>query len=404
MLRKHGFKVVRALVLGSVFALVSLYAAAAAIARDDGPAKAPAGAPGVLQGPLVIPFQSVEYLVLVPVRINGAGPYWFDLDSGASSCVIDRALAKTLNLPLGERRQGGGAGKGTVDVDFTPNVTFGLPGVDVLVPRVAAIDLSGLRPSIGREVVGILGYDFFERYVVEIDYDAQVLRLHEPKGFSYSGGATRLDLVIERRLPYVVARITVAGQAAADKKLLVDSGSSDAVDTDLIEQSSGPRLEVIGGVGIGKEYKVHIGRVEKTRLGTLELTNAFGVAPGVALIGGEVLHRFTVTLDYSRKKMLLEPNRFFAEPFLADASGLDLRLAEPDYKNLRVHNVLAHSPAAEAGLRAGDLITAIDGCPAPSLTLSQVQRMFSHEDRPFALTIQRGKEARCVKLKLRKLL
>jgi hypothetical protein len=37
---------------------------------------------------------------------------------------------------------------------------------------VVAIDLTGLHAGLGRHVDGILGYDIFCRYVVEIDYAA----------------------------------------------------------------------------------------------------------------------------------------------------------------------------------------------------------------------------------------
>jgi len=33
------------------------------------------------------------------------------------------------------------------------------------------------------------------------------------------------------------------------------------------------------------------------------------------LIGGEIFRRFKVTLDYSRKRMILEPNKSFNDPY-----------------------------------------------------------------------------------------
>ena len=39
------------------------------------------------------------------------------------------------------------------------------------------------------------------------------------------------------------------------------------------------------------------------------------------LIGGEVFRRFKVILDYSRKRMILEPNKSFNDPYNVESGG-----------------------------------------------------------------------------------
>jgi hypothetical protein len=356
------------------------------------------------QGSLSMPFEQTDYGIYLPVRVNGAGPYWFILDSGANVCVVDQARAKALGLKRGKQVKGTGAGKGTVKVWFTPNVTFALPEVRFTAPRAAVIDLISLRGTVGRDVAGILGYDLFHRFVVEVDYEAQIVRLHEPKAFHYGGKEKGLPLTFKRNLPYVAARLTVQGRPPVEKSLLVDTGSDDAVDDPLLKQSSGPKREVTAGVGLGSEYRGIIGRFQKVELGPFALESVVGTGDGVPLIGSEVLHRFTVFLDYGRRQMFLEPNRFFREPFSFDASGLSLRLTGKDYTSLQVHSVLKGSPAEAAGLCTGDIITAIDGCPAERFRLSQVQRMFAHSGREYRLAIKRGPKFLNFKIRLQKLL
>jgi hypothetical protein len=41
-------------------------------------------------------------------------------------------------------------------------------------------------------------------------------------------------------------------------------------------------------------------------------------------IGGDILRRFTVILDYSRQQMILQPNSTFGDPFAFDLSGRTL--------------------------------------------------------------------------------
>lgn len=68
--------------------------------------------------PVSIPFDFANNQVFLKVGINSAKPVWFVLDSGASGCVIDAALAQQLGLKVEGEKQGTGAGKGTVTVRF----------------------------------------------------------------------------------------------------------------------------------------------------------------------------------------------------------------------------------------------------------------------------------------------
>jgi hypothetical protein len=89
------------------------------------------GGTDTLATPLSIPFELVSNTILIRVGINGSAPTWFVLDSGASACVVDSALAAKLGLKAEGEKQGTGAGKGTVKISFLKALTYNLPGVDV---------------------------------------------------------------------------------------------------------------------------------------------------------------------------------------------------------------------------------------------------------------------------------
>jgi hypothetical protein len=62
--------------------------------------------------PISIPFDFAKNQVFLKVGINSSAPVWFVLDSGASGCVADTALAHKLGLKIEGERQGTGAEKG----------------------------------------------------------------------------------------------------------------------------------------------------------------------------------------------------------------------------------------------------------------------------------------------------
>lgn len=108
------------------------------------------------------------------------------------------------------------------------------------------------------------------------------------------------------------------------------------------------------------------------------------------LLGGRVLQRFTLIVDYPHDSIILEPNGGIGLPFEEDMSGLSLDATGPDFSVYRVAAVLPHSPAEEAGLRKGDVVIAIDGQPPAALGLPKINRMFREEGREFRIAIKRG--------------
>jgi hypothetical protein len=352
------------------------------------------------QFPLSFPFDFENNQIFLKVGINDNAPVWFIVDSGASANVVDAALAQKLGLKTEGEKQGTGAGKGTVRVTFAKNVRFELPGLSSPSESAYVIDLSGQPALQGREVGGILGYDFFRRYVVEIDYDAELLTLHDPDVFKYDGRGAEIPFELVKKTPHIPLKIKLNGRDALERKVLVDSGSGDAVDDDLMAQSVN-KLEVVGGVGLGQEFRTTVGRAESVQIGPYILKQPTGVSGGVALIGNEALRRFNIVFDYSRQKLYLEPNSHLGDEFVVDASGLDLRWS-PDFKSLRVHDVAVQSPAAEAGVKTGDLLVAINSRPCSEFSIEQVGKMFAQDGKQYRLNVRRASESRELVLKLRK--
>lgn len=350
--------------------------------------------------PLSVPFDLENNQVFVEVRVNGSKPLWFIVDSGASGCVVDRAVARRLRIASRGAAQGTGAGKGSVDLSFADNVRYDLAGWELVAPTSYLIDLSAQKALQGREVAGILGYDFFAQSVVEFDFEARVMTLRDPSAPYEPPGAKPLPFKLVKKTPYVPIRVKIEGREPAEHDVLVDLGSGDGVDVDIL--ASAPRtLEALGGVGLGQEFRMVMGRGEWAEIGPFRLAEPTGATGGVQLIGLEVLRRFDLVFDYRRDRLLLAPNRFFAEPFQHDASGLALRWA-PDMKSFVVHDVQSPSPAAEIGLKAKERILAVNNRPAADFTIEQMNALLSNESSALLLLVHGASGRRHLTLNLRK--
>jgi hypothetical protein len=361
----------------------------------------------------VIPFDLYKSQIFVPVQVNGSRPLWFILDTGANTAALDETIA----LKLGLKPEGGGATQGVgsqdVQMKFLKNIRFSLPDLDFLDDEIITLDY---RPNFafqGRETQGMFSYDFLKRFVVKIDYQNRLLTVTEPDTVAQVDAAHNrgeaFPLIFQHGLPYVEAEIMVPGNPPQKTTFLVDIGSGDTVDWPRLGISRGKLLDTVSGVGLGNnEQKGFTGR-GTLRLGRFEFKDVpihgcGGNELGNHLIGGELLKRFTVTLDFPHQRMWLLPNHDLSKPFPLDASGLILR-QERDSGFFRIENVIPGSPGAGKGLQPSDLIERINGIPATQWSLETLEDVLSEPGRTFDLEVAKARGGKTsVKLLTRTLL
>lgn len=118
---------------------------------------------------------SPNELALVPVKINGGGPYQFIIDTGASCCCLSKELARELKIRHKRTEPSIGA-------NGAFSVTMGKVGaisIGKAVRRnldVAIFDFDMLKKA-DKNIGGIIGYNFLNRYIVTIDYERNELSL-----------------------------------------------------------------------------------------------------------------------------------------------------------------------------------------------------------------------------------
>jgi hypothetical protein len=272
----------------------------------------------------------------------------------------------------------------------------------------AVITLDHVAFAEGRRFDGTLGHNFLERYVVEIDYPNETIRLYEPSTYEYTGTGRSIPFMFFGGLPVAQAIVTLPGQGPIMGNFVIDTGTrmpllfnTPFTEMHNIKNSGMELLEGTVGVGVGGEVEGFVGRIESMQLGPFLVKEPVAVfsqdQSGVVasnafdgIIGGGLLSRSKVIFDYSRERMILEPQNTTPRPFEYDMSGLFLIAMGADFHEFRVISVMAGSPAAEAGMRTGDIITAIDGSPATEFTLEEIRRMFLEDGREAELDILRG--------------
>jgi membrane-associated protease RseP (regulator of RpoE activity) len=101
---------------------------------------------------------------------------------------------------------------------------------------------------------------------------------------------------------------------------------------------------------------------------SLQKAGAFAASDVAGNVGGAILKQFTVTFDYARRRLYFEKNNTFGSRDTYDRAGLWLS-GSTDGRSFEVFDVIERGPAAEAGLKVGDRVVALDGRSVESLLL-----------------------------------
>lgn len=146
------------------------------------------GSPGRVQAPVdgdagevaLEPVGRNEAALVVPVHINGQGPFDLVLDTGATFTCVTEAVAEQLGLPDRPGAVGFGAGvhsAGRVRIVQYDSLRVGAATAHDLSGCV--LDLSSLD-MMGTSVDGLLGLNFLRSFDVRLDFVRNVVTLTAP--------------------------------------------------------------------------------------------------------------------------------------------------------------------------------------------------------------------------------
>jgi predicted aspartyl protease len=118
--------------------------------------------------------------LVVPVHVNGTGPYEFVLDTGATVTCLNQELATGLDLPKVRGVIGMGAGvgsQGRLELVSIDSLRVGHALVHDM--QACVVDLEHLA-GVGLELDGLLGLNVLREFRVSIDFDRSIVILQRP--------------------------------------------------------------------------------------------------------------------------------------------------------------------------------------------------------------------------------
>lgn len=364
-----------------------------------------------------IPIEIQNNLVIVPVILNGQVPLKFILDTGVRTTILtEKTYSDILHLTYTRKYSiAGPGGEKIIDAYITNNVTLDLPGVhgEGHTMLVLEKDYLELRNYLGTEVHGILGYEIFSRFIVQINYEKKMLILQLPELFKAPKKFQELPMVVQDTKPYVYTEVEMTETAKLKTKLLMDTGASHGL---ILEPESDPIIKVppqhinsIIGRGLGGIITGQIGRIKSLEIGKYKINSVLANFPDLnsyndtlktsrhvfrnGAIGGEILSRFDVIFNFPAEKVYFKKNAAFNKKFYFNLSGVTIKARGARLTKFEITDVRKNSSAEIADVKVGDVIIFINGIAVTSLDLNQVNGYLnSKPGRRISFEIERGGE------------
>lgn len=371
-----------------------------------------------------IPFDRVGSYIVVKVRINSSSALRLILDSGVRNTIITELLptdsAKINSLEI-KQLQGLGQGK-TLNAgvshsnEIQLNRNFTLKNKTILLLNEDVFNLSN---QTGTKINGLLGYDFFSDYIVEIDYQVSKIRFYKPDNFNVPKHFGVMPMIVERNKMYIFLSVLETVSERRTIKMLIDTGAElSAWFQTLTNNAVGiPGKSIQGriGQGLSGEINGYYARVPQICIADFCVKDpvvAFPDSSSIAqimlnsdrdgTIGSQLLCRFNLIIDPFGKKFYFKPNRSFNKPFTYNIAGIEVMLTSEYLSQVEVINVWKNSPAEIAGVKIGDIIQEVNSSKMISMSLSELRYYFEQPSKQdLKLVVIRDSETKELRINMK---
>ncbi|HVY87934.1 MAG TPA: PDZ domain-containing protein, partial [Hyphomonadaceae bacterium] len=233
-----------------------------------------------------------------------------------------------------------------------------------------------LNKAAGKPILGVVGEEFFQRHVIEVNFEMGTVTIYDRRTFAPPLDATLVPLNSAKS-----AKVQMPGtlEGAPGVKITLDIGSSNTamIDTGPVtnrwDAEGRPWTPDGSGVVEHGEFKKSENRLMTAKsigfagytLSDVPVTTMPKdfVAPADVSLGVNLLDRFDVIFDVGGKRLWLKPRANYDAPFRHRLVGLGWK-PPADADGLEVIDVARNSPAEAAGLKKGDVIVGFNSKPA----------------------------------------
>jgi predicted aspartyl protease len=348
-----------------------------------------------ISGPVSIPAEIAGHVMFVNVMVNGHGPFRVMVDTGCSLTVVSPELAEAVDAMVPDQLEDyiaaeNGLGNPT-DLQRIVLGSIELGGVSFEgVSAVVSDSFDKLSAVEGKRVDGALGFPLFADLFLGLDFPNHRMLLGREWPASAPAIRAGLHVIEHADVPFVQAQ--VQGKTV---ELMIDTGANQALQLPAklmpsfqwkVDPRVGSMVAVFGEIG-----REQIGRLAGSiSLGPIQQIEPTAViSTGPPSLGLRSLERFCVIFHQSENMVWLCGSTCTASLPVAERSiGLSVY---SDQGGLRIAGIIPGSPAEDAHLAVGELVTQIGDRPATTWSRDQLEQWIN--SHPEIALVVAGKDS-----------
>ncbi len=344
-----------------------------------------------------IPFEMVGTYVVIRGKINDSSPLNLILDSGIRNTIITELLpGDKITLNYSDVKDLMGLGGGNRLEAYSSNfntLTFGKMKLQSKTVFVLKEDIFNLSKHTGTKINGLIGVDFFQDCIIEINYTEKRVSFYDNQSFVEPKGYSKIPLTVESQKMFMNLSVLESDSTKRQVKMLIDTGAELNAWFQTHKKNSvhAPAVGVRATIGQGLNGEIvgKIGRLPQICFGNQCIKNAIVSFPDSASIaeivensdrdgtvGSQLLSRFNLFIDYPQKQFYFKPNGNFNNSFSYNIAGIEITQILPSVPQTEVWKVWENSPAAKAGVLEGDQIIEVNGQRAFQLNINDLKKIF----------------------------
>lgn len=326
---------------------------------------------------VIVPTKAIGNYLVVEAKWDRNGPYHFLIDTGSSVTLVTPALAKryaSKDAPPSDAPRVRVISADGRSTELAPTTLRQIALGDARFDDVFALiyDCAPLSAHLGVKIDGILGFPLFRETLLTLDYPHARVLLQSARNTALIPG-TAIPLNDASKTPLISLRLGDRSIVA-----LIDSGSDAPLSlnpvglnpTFAVAPRTGATVSTLTG-----DRPQQIGRLTETLgIGDYQLPRPIvDLTDELSAIGGGILKNFTVTFDQEHDRVHFQSDT--RDPISSPtrrSAGVSFSKT-PAY--WRIASLVPGSPAEEAGIRHGDLLTHINDEPVAKWDLNRYEQL-----------------------------
>ncbi|MDP4283138.1 MAG: aspartyl protease family protein [Bacteroidota bacterium] len=356
--------------------------------------------------------QLIGGVILVKAKFNNiTEPFNFILDTGSGAISLDSSTTAEFKIPHEPSGRTISGIAGIRKVDYAKNNSLTFPGLKVDSLDFYINDYNILSSVYGEKIDGIIGYTFFHKFIVKINFDSLYIQIFSPGRIQYPSKGTLLTPLFTA-LPIQSLTIKDARKVVSNFYFDTGAGLNFLISKQFEKDSSfllkRRRPVSIQAQGLGGKMEMLLTIIKRIKIGSYKFKkvptdilddeyNAISYPFISGLIGDDILRRFNMIINYPNREIYLSPNSHFNDKFDYSYTGINMYFADGAIFS---DEVIKGSPAYKAGLKKDDIIMGINNNFSNNITVyknlmqnvgEKVTLLVMRDKTPFIISFRVGR-------------